>query len=109
MLLESILPQLPESPIETIVYVTAALGAVLLAYAVFVETEHRSDLMRVIGAGGLFVYALYINNILFMIAMGGVFVASLVEFIEIYLGLHRHNRADLAEFKKYLFLGKKRE
>lgn len=109
MLLESIIPQLPETQAETIIYVTAALGAVLLAYAVFVEIEHRSDLMRALGAGGLFVYALYINNVLFMIAMGGVFVASVVEFIEIYLGLHRHSRADLAEFKKYLFLGKKRE
>lgn len=109
MLLDSLLPQLPATLAETIIYVVAALGAILLTYAVFVEAEHRSDLMRVIGAGSIFVYALYINNLLIMLAMGGVALASLVEFIEIYLGLHYHSKADLVEYKKYLFSGKKKE
>ena len=85
---------------EVIVFVVGAIGAVLLAYAVFVETEHRSDLIRVIGAGSLCVYALYIGNLLFSVAMGGVFLASLVEFIEIYLGLHIHSKEDLERYKK---------
>ena len=100
MLLESIIPQLPINTVETIIYTVAALGAVLLAYAVFLESEKRQDLVRVVGAGGLFVYALYINNAMFMIAMGGIFIASLVEFIEILAGLHKHGKEDLKKYKK---------
>lgn len=109
MLLESLLPALPSSLTETIIYIVAGLGAVLLTYAVFVETEHRSDLIRIIGAAGVFVYAAYIGNLFFMIAMGGLALASLVEFVEIYLGLHHHSPHDLAEFKKYVWSGRKRE
>lgn len=99
MLLESLIPQLPNSLPEILIYVAAVLGAVLLTYAVFLESERRRDLVRVIGAGGLFVYALYSNNAIFMIAMGGVFLASLVEFIEILAGLHKHSPEDLECYK----------
>jgi heme/copper-type cytochrome/quinol oxidase subunit 1 len=109
ILLQSIIPQLPTNRIETIVFVVAALGAILLTYSIFVEAEHRRDLMRIIGAGSMLVYALYINNVLFIIAMGGVFLASLVEFVEIYLGLHYHSREHLEDYKKYAFLGKKKK
>ena len=109
MLLESIIPQLPSDMIESLVYIVAALGGVLLTYAVFVEAEHRRDLIRIVGAGGIFVYALYIQNLLFMIAMGGVFIASLVEFIEIYLGLHKHSKHDLGVYKKHLRLAKNKD
>ncbi len=108
MLLESLLPTLP-TPTNALIFIVAALGAVLLAYSVFVEKEDRSDLIRAIGAGGLFVYAIYIQNLLFLIAMGGIALASLVEFVEIYLGLHRHSPHDLAEFKKYVWSNRKRE
>ena len=109
MLLDSLIPTLPTTTAEILVYIVAALGAVLLTYAIFVEAEHRRDLIRIIGAGGLLVYALFINNLIFMIAMGGVFLASLVEFIEIYLGLHVHSQEDLGRSKKYAKLSLKRK
>ncbi len=107
MLLESFIPNLPQNNIETLVYIVAVLGIILLVYAIFVEAEHRRDLIRIVGAGSLFVYALYIQNILFMVAMGGVCLASAIEFVEIYLGLHKHSKEDLEQYKKYAFLAKK--
>ena len=107
MLLESLLPTLP-SLMNAIIFIVAGLGAVLLTYSVFIEKEDRSDLVRAIGALALFVYAISINNVIFMIALGGTALASLVEFVEIYLGLHHHSPRDLAEFKKYAFSPKKK-
>lgn len=97
--LDSITPDILDH-IEITVFVVGALGAVLLTYSMFVEAEHRRDLIRITGAGCLAVYALYIGNLLFTIAMGGVFIAALVEFIEIYLGLHKHSKEDLDRYKK---------
>lgn len=106
MLFNSLLPALP-TPMVTIIYIVAALGAVMSAYSIFVEKEDRSDLMRAIGAAGLLVYAAFIGSRLMMVAMGGVVLASLVEFIEIYIGLHKHSPTDLAEFKKHMWSGRK--
>lgn len=97
--LESITPDILDR-VETTVFIVGAFGAIMLTYAVFVEAEHRRDLIRILGAGSLCVYALYIGNLFFTIAMGGVFLASLVEFIEIYLGLHKHSKEDLDRYKK---------
>lgn len=97
--MESITPDL-WNRIEILVFVVGALGAVMLIYSMFVEAEHRRDLVRLTGAGALGVYALYIGNLLFTIAMGGVFLAALIEFIEIYLGLHKHSKEDLDRYKK---------
>lgn len=109
MFLESLIPQNLTDPVENTVYIVATLGIVLLTYSIFVEAEHRRDLLRIVGAGGLAVYAMYIGNLIFLLTMGGIFVASLIEFIEIYLGLHHHNREDLEQYKKYAFLGKKKK
>jgi hypothetical protein len=100
MLLESIIPYLPTTITETWIFVGAGLCTVLLVYAVFIEKENRQDLIRLIGAGGLFVYAIYIANIIFVIAMGALVLASLVEFIEIMLGLHTHSPEDLKRYKE---------
>ena len=99
MLLESLLPNLPSSMTELWVYIAAFLGAVLLTYGVFLELEKRQDLVLFLAGAFLFVYALYIQNIIFMIAMIGLMTASAVEFIEIYVGLHKHNKDDLKRYK----------
>ncbi len=102
MLLESFLPQLPSSNLELTIYIVGALGVILLIYSQFVEAENRRDLVRMVGAAGLEVYSLYILDPLFIITAGGIFLASLIEFIEIYLGLHQHTHE---EIKKYKDLG----
>lgn len=99
MFLNSIFPILPTNTVELMVYIVAALGAVLITYGVFLETERRQDLVFFVGAFCLFVYALYIGNRVFMIAMIGLGLASLVEFIEIILGLHKHDRNELKRVK----------
>lgn len=98
MLLQSLFPLLPPLP-ETIISVVAGLGAILLAYAVFLEQERRQDLVMFIGSACLFVYALFINNKIFMIATAGLAIASLVEFLEILIGLHKHGPEDLKKYK----------
>ena len=106
--LQNLIPQLPTSLSETIVYVVAFLGVILVIYSQFVEAEHRRDLTRMIGAAALLVYSLYIWNFIFIIVSAGISLAALIEFVEIYLGLHHHSRAQLSEYKKYAFLGKKK-
>ncbi len=101
MLLESWFPYLPTSSLtETLVYVVGALGAVLLIYAIFLDVESRQDLVMLIGATCLLVYALFIQNLIFSIAMAGIAVASIFEFVEIYTGLHKHDLAKWKELKK---------
>lgn len=99
MLLEWCVPEVPCTTVA-LMYIMGAIGAILLAYGVFLEQERRQDLVTMIGALCLLVYALYIGNKLFMIAMAGLALASLVEFIEIYVGLHRHNKEDLKKYKQ---------
>ncbi|HBB38294.1 MAG: hypothetical protein UV82_C0003G0083 [Candidatus Magasanikbacteria bacterium GW2011_GWD2_43_18] len=102
MLLESFLPLLPTSVAETWIFVGAGLSIILLVYAVFIEKEHRQDLVRLVGTGGLLIYALYIQNLVFTIAMGALAVASLVEFIEIMMGIHKHSPEDLQRYKTFV-------
>ncbi|PIT86257.1 MAG: hypothetical protein COU33_04165 [Candidatus Magasanikbacteria bacterium CG10_big_fil_rev_8_21_14_0_10_43_6] len=99
MLLEWCMPEIPCTSVA-LIYITGALGAVLLIYGVFLEQERRQDLVKMIGAAALFVYALYTGDKLFMIAMGGLAIASLVEFVEIYMGLHKHSPEDLKRYKQ---------
>lgn len=85
--------------IETLVYVVAAVGIILITYGVFLETERRQDLVILVGAVCLLVYALFIHNLIFTLAMIGLGGASLIEFIEIYIGLHKHSPEDLKRYK----------
>jgi len=102
MLLESIFPQLPNSGAELFLFISGALGAVLVVYSQFVEAEHRRDLIRILGAMGLLAYSLFIWNILFIIVSVGIGIAALVEFIEIYSGYHKHTPHEIKEYiKKY--------
>ena len=101
MLLEKILIYLPVSSLpETLVYVVASVGIILLTYSIFLEVERRQDLVMLLGACCLLVYALFIRNIIFSLAMTGIAIGSLIEFIEIYLGLHKHSPEDLERYKK---------
>ncbi|HLD31349.1 MAG TPA: hypothetical protein VJB37_00420 [Patescibacteria group bacterium] len=101
MFLESLLPQLPTSYLELSLIVIGLLGGILLTYAVFLETEKRQDVVFMIGALCLLVYALYRNNLIFIIAMSGLFLASLIEFGEIIFHLHHDQRSEIkALFKK---------
>lgn len=100
MLLESFFPFLPESTLITLIYIIAVLGGVLITYGVFLEQERRQDLVKFIGAACLFVFALYKNEPIFAVAMAGLGIASLIEFVEIYLGLHKHSPEDLKRYKK---------
>lgn len=99
MLLETIFPYLPVSLTETLVYVVACMGAIMLVYSIFLETERRQDLLMLLGASGLFVYALFIGNLIFCLTTAGVAIAALIEFIEIYTGLHRHRPEDLKRYR----------
>ncbi len=99
MLLQNLFPILPMSLYETLVYIVAGLGAIMLAYAVFLEQERRQDLTMFIGSACLFVYALFIGNKVFMVATAGLGIASLVEFLEILIGLHKHSPEDLKKYK----------
>lgn len=100
--MEAILKCIPEVPCTSyaVIHILAFLGGVMLIYAIFLEQERRRDLVMVIGATALAIYAYFIENKIFLFAMGGIALASLVEFIEIYLGLHKHSPEDLKRYKK---------
>lgn len=93
------LPTLPWSTLEIIVSVVAGLGAILLTYAVFLESERRQDAVFTVGAGCLLIYALWIGNTVFSVAMAGLMVGSFIELIEIMLGRHIHSRELLEQYK----------
>ena len=99
MLLENLIPILPTTLTGILIFLVAILGAIMLTYAIFLEIERRQDLVFAVGAYCLFIYALYINNAIFAVAMFGLFLASTVEFIEIYVGLHKHSPEDLKRYK----------
>ncbi len=100
MLLESILPFLTSTWYEIFFFVGTGLSIILLVYAVFIEQEHRRDIMFLLGSLGLMVYAISIKNTVFTVAMGALALASLVEFVEILIGVHKHGPEDLKRYKE---------
>ncbi|MBP9695057.1 MAG: hypothetical protein KBD73_01455 [Candidatus Magasanikbacteria bacterium] len=90
MWLDNIIPQLPTSSSELIIYIIAGLGAIMVVYSQFVEKENRRDEIRSIGALGILLYAYDVFNLVFMLVAGGIFLAALIELIEIKLGIHVH-------------------
>lgn len=97
---EQFITRMPNSFSEHLIYMAAIIGIILLVYAVFIEKEHREDLIRSLGAGCLLSYAIYIQNTIFIIAMAAVCLASLIELIEIMFGLHKHHKEDFTRFKR---------
>lgn len=91
---------IPQTIPEILIFITAGIGAFLLIYSVFLEQVHRKDLVQLLGACCLFAYAIYANQKIFMLTMGGIALASIIEFIEIYLGLHHHAQDELKKYKK---------
>lgn len=86
--------------LESIIYIVAGLGVVLMVYGVFLEREKRQDAVFAIGAGALFVYALYTGDKIFMVATGAFCAAALFEFIELIIGHHRHTVRDVNVYKR---------
>lgn len=91
---------LPPNWQSTFIIIAACFGTILLVYSIFIEQEHRQDLIRLLGAGGLLTYALAREEPVFAIAMAAICVASIVEFAEIYFGLHKHSPEDLKRYKQ---------
>ena len=78
----------------------AGIGVLVLVYSVFLEQAHRKDLVQLFGACCLLGYAIYQGEKIFILAMGGIALASVIEFTEIFLGLHHHAQDDLKKYKK---------
>ncbi len=90
------IPNLPL--VDTIIYVVAGIGVILLTYGVFLEAERRQDLVFIIGSACLLVYALWIGNTIFSLAMAGLMIGSLIELIEILIGIHKHIDGSIERF-----------
>lgn len=100
MFFESLFPTLPTSPLTTLVFIHLAVGIFLLFYATFIELEHRQDLIRIVGAAALLVYAIASQNKPLIWVGAAIFVGSSIQFIEILLGLHKHSPEDLKRYQK---------
>lgn len=101
MFLESFIPVIPTGPIELSIFAVSILGMILVIYSQFLESLRRKDLVRMIGAICLAIYAMWDNmNIIFMITFIGISVTSLIEFVEIYLGIHRTHDHDAIKYKQ---------
>jgi len=92
---------------QILIHIVALLGIVLLPYAIFLEQMHRKDLVTLLGAFCLLSFAIYKGDMIFILAMGAVCLASIIEFTEIMLGMHKHAPEDLKKYKKMWRHGKK--
>lgn len=93
-------PGLPMDPTVIMMNIIAMAGAILHIYGVFLETEKRRDLVFILGGVCLFIYALWIDSKIFMLAMAGFTIGSLIEFIEIMAGYHKHSKAQVEDYEK---------
>jgi hypothetical protein len=100
MFFESFFPTLPTNPIEILVYVHLGIGIFLLFYATFIELEHRQDLMRILGAAALLLYAIVHSNTALIWVASAILLGSAIQFGEILLGLHKHGPEDLKRYQK---------
>ncbi|HQF57552.1 MAG TPA: hypothetical protein PK831_03595 [Candidatus Magasanikbacteria bacterium] len=95
MLLENLIPNLPQLNMEIIVTALAIVCTFLIIYGLFLESEKRQDILYIIGFFGLFIYALFISSPVFVFTCLGMFVAATVELIEIMMGIHQQEKYDL--------------
>jgi hypothetical protein len=101
MFLESLIPIIPSGPVQISIFAVSILGMILLIYSQFLESLKRKDLVRMIGAMCLFIYAIWDNmNVIFMITFAGIAITSLIEFIEVYIGIHREKDHDVVKYKR---------
>ncbi len=96
----NLFPGLPWDHTVIVINMVAMAGATLHIYGVFLETEKRRDLVFILGGVCLFIYALWINNKIFMLAMAGFTAGSLIEFIEIMTGHHKHSQKEIENYEK---------
>lgn len=98
--MNTLFASLPSMPgVDLAAHVVALLGGILLTYAVFLEAERRQDIVFFLAGACLMVYALWLKNIIFIFALGGFMFASLFEFVEIMIGIHKHGRALQERYK----------
>ena len=90
-LFTNLLSTLPWSLLDTIMNVVAGLGAILLTYGIFLETERRQDAVFIVASACLLVYSIWIGNKIFSVAMAGLMIGSLIELVEILTGRHKHS------------------
>ena len=95
----NLIPGLPWDNMVVIMNTVAIAGAILHIFGVFLEKEKRRDLVFIVGGTCLFIDSLWIRNKIFALAMGGFTISSLIEFIEILLGYHKHNKQMVEEYK----------
>ena len=81
---------LPWPLLDVIINVVAGLGALLLTYSVFLESERGQDALFIIASACLLVYSLWIGNKIFSVAMAGLLIGSTIELAEILTGKHKH-------------------
>lgn len=99
MPLGNIFPTLPWPLLEIVITVVAGLGAILLTYAIFLESERHQDATITVGAGCLLVYALWIGNKIFTVAMAGIMIGAFIELLEILFGRHIHSKELIEEYE----------
>jgi len=75
---------------QIILVVLGVLGAVLMAYGIFLEKERLQDAVFAVGALCLMIYSVSIANWIFTATFGVFFLGSLWEYISIVSGLHKH-------------------
>ena len=85
--------------VDTVIYIVAGLGVVLLTYGVFLEAERRQDLVFIVGSACMLVYSLWIGNKIFSVAMAGILIGSLIELTEILVGIHKHIDGSAEKFQ----------
>lgn len=95
MLLENILPNLPNLDLSLLMSALGVFCTFLVVYGFFLETEKRQDVLFMIGFFGLFIYAIFISNPIFILTSLGLFFAATIELIEIIIGIHKHEKYDL--------------
>lgn len=100
MLLDYLVPSLPSSALGIIFVVLAILGGIMLVYAVFVERELQHDILRAIGSLSIIPHTLYAGSSLTGVILAAVAVASLLEFFEIFTGIHHHSRRQVHEYQE---------
>lgn len=108
MFFTTLFPTLPNNPLDIFVYANLAVGIFLLFYATFIELEHRQDLIRIVGAAAILLYAIVHGNIPLIWVSGAIFLGSAIQFTEILLGLHKHSPEDLKRYQKMWRLGRKK-
>jgi hypothetical protein len=109
MFFESIFPTLPNSPLDTFILANLCVGIFLLFYATFIELEHRQDLIRILGAAAILVFAIVHTNTALIAVSAAIFLGSAIQFTEILLGLHKHSPEDLKRYQKMWRMGNKKE